>query len=133
MNELKMQRNAKYKLEEWMGKKRRVWPWKANERDESLVDKLCNFRWQRLHANQEEAYLNCNVKINAASGVWTSTLCVNSTSSSSNDDTSNSTSTDQAIVKVQMNSDYEILWEDLIIKQQIGQGMYQITQKDWIR
>ncbi|XP_076956581.1 uncharacterized protein LOC143631840 [Bidens hawaiensis] len=122
MNEFEMQRNAKDKLEEWMGKKRCVWPWKANERGESLVDKLCNFGWQRLHVNQEEACLNGNIKINAASGVWTSTLCVNSTSSLSNDDTSNSTSTDQAIVKVQMNSDYEILWEDLIIRQQIGQG-----------
>nr|GEX15052.1 hypothetical protein [Tanacetum cinerariifolium] len=98
-NKIGIRKTLSSKADEWMAKKRNVWPWKGNvERDvESLNVKLGYFGWQ-----QDQ-------------------LCQNTTSTSS----SKSSSKSKAIIKVEKetdNVDYEILWEDLITKEQIGQG-----------
>lgn len=58
---------------------------------------------------------------NEASGSWSSSMNVNSTGSASSCGSTNSS----AVNKVDMDTgcfDYEILWEDLTIGEQIGQG-----------
>ncbi|GKD14885.1 PAC motif-containing protein, partial [Tanacetum coccineum] len=144
-NKIGIRKTLSSKADEWMAKKRNVWPWKGNvERDvESLNAKLGYFGWQRLYINQghetdlpEKGYESgpqmCFAKLEdqlcentskkiEAPGLWLSTVTLNSTSTSS----SNSSSKSKAIIKVEKetdNVDYEILWEDLITKEQIGQG-----------
>nr|GEW63226.1 PAC motif-containing protein [Tanacetum cinerariifolium] len=56
-----------------------------------------------------------------APGLWRPTVTLNTTSTSS----SKSSSKSKAIIKVKKETntvDYEIFWEDLITKEQIGQG-----------
>ncbi|XP_010442413.1 PREDICTED: serine/threonine-protein kinase STY17-like isoform X1 [Camelina sativa] len=125
------------KAEEWMSKKGLSWPWKGNER-EGLEGRRGHSVWPWVQNEQrkEQAYQsnsNHSVKsesqacesIKASSnepmGYWSSPVNVNSTSS-----TSSCGSTSSSVMnKVDMDSDcldYEILWEDLTIGEQIGQG-----------
>ncbi|XP_062108799.1 uncharacterized protein LOC133819543 [Humulus lupulus] len=123
------------KAEAWMGKKGLSWPWKGNDREGSDV-KTPRFVWPWLQNDQENDSSNLKNPItklenhandfnrhanNEASGSWSSSFNVNSTSSvSSCGSTSSST-----VNKVDIDTDcldYEILWEDLTIGEQIGQG-----------
>lgn len=123
------------KAEAWIGKKGITWPWKGNEREGSEV-KTPRFLWPWLQNDQENDPVpqknNCGLKpdnhatesnrhaTNEASGSWTSSFNVNSTSSASSCGSTSST-----VNKVDVDTDcldYEILWEDLIIGEQIGQG-----------
>ncbi|PIN19218.1 Tyrosine kinase [Handroanthus impetiginosus] len=125
------------KAEAWIGKKGLGWPWKANEHD-GMEPKSSRFVWPWLHQDQENesgqqksagpttksedhvAETNRTAN-NEASGSWSSSANVNSTSSASSCGSTNSS----AINKVDMDTDcldYEILWEDLTIGEQIGQG-----------
>lgn len=122
------------KAEAWMGKKGLSWPWKG-EREGSDV-RTARFAWPWLHNDQENEFVHqktpssgpkpecqaseSNRPGNEASGSWSS-LNVNSTSSAS----SCGSTTSSAVNKVDMDTDcldYEILWEDLTIGEQIGQG-----------
>ncbi|XP_023642385.1 mitogen-activated protein kinase kinase kinase 13 isoform X3 [Capsella rubella] len=125
------------KAEEWMVKKGLSWPWKGNER-EGLEGRRGHSVWPWVQNEQqkEQAYQsnsNHSVKsesqacesIKASSnepmGYWSSSVNVNSTSS-----TSSCGSTSSSVMnKVDIDTDcldYEILWEDLTIGEQIGQG-----------
>ncbi|KAK4374491.1 hypothetical protein RND71_005168 [Anisodus tanguticus] len=114
------------KAEEWMAKKSLRWPWKGNERDASEARTTQFLRpWlnndQNSEFNHSNGYnalkpdnqlidTNCSTT-NEASGFWSSSFNVDSTSSS-------------AVNKEDMDTDcpdYEISWEDLIIGQNIGE------------
>ncbi|XP_022760707.1 uncharacterized protein LOC111306935 isoform X2 [Durio zibethinus] len=120
-----------------MGKKGISWPWKGNDREGSEA-RTTRFVWPWVGNDQEnetfqqkspysgtksEGHVNESNKPvnNEASGSWSSSVNVNSTSSASScGSTSSST-----VNRVDMDSDcldYEILWEDLTIGEQIGQG-----------
>ncbi|KAI7749733.1 hypothetical protein M8C21_015588 [Ambrosia artemisiifolia] len=118
------------KAEAWMGKKGITWPWKGNERERDSKTGRFGLNW--LHNDQEhdlsqqtssskvESQPWENMNRNEATGSWSS-FNVNSTSSASSCGSTNSST----INKVDMDSDsldYEILWEDLTIGEQIGQG-----------
>ncbi|KAJ6816614.1 putative serine/threonine-protein kinase [Iris pallida] len=123
------------KAEAWIAKKGISWPWKGNEHDGT--DAKNRFGWPWLNNDQEndashqkasehsikpESQANETNRTgnNEASGSWSS-FNANSTSSISS---SGSTSS-SVIHKVDMETDcldYEILWEDLTIGEQIGQG-----------
>ncbi|GMP57104.1 hypothetical protein CsSME_00021333 [Camellia sinensis var. sinensis] len=125
------------KAEAWIGKKGIAWPWKGNEREGSEA-KTTRFAWPWLHDDHEndlghqkssfsgvepESQVAENIRPtnNEASGSWSSSFNVNSTSSASSCGSTNSS----AVNKVDMDTDcldYEILWEDLTIGEQIGQG-----------
>ncbi|XP_071685640.1 uncharacterized protein [Rutidosis leptorrhynchoides] len=108
----------------WIGKKRTVWPWKGNEREvESLNAKLGYFGWQRLEANHEHELgphissgnINFGSNKMEPSGMSLSASRTKSTSSKNSN----------AIIKVEKeidSMDYEIMWADLVTKEQIGQG-----------
>ncbi|XP_071721209.1 uncharacterized protein [Rutidosis leptorrhynchoides] len=119
------------KADAWMSKKGKVWPLIANERkDESLG-------WHRFNVNQAHqqgpqmsssasAKVNCQLCVlnNSGSnkiqtsGLWPSTNRISRISCLSS-------SKSNAILNVKNekdNLDYEIMWEDLITKQQIGEG-----------
>lgn len=125
------------KAEAWIAKKGMSWPWKGSEREGPEV-RTTRFVWPWLNNDQEcdfsqqkgydfsakpeslsgEANRHGN---NEASGSGSSSMNVNSTSSVSS---SGSTSSSH-INKIDMETDcldYEILWEDLTIGEQIGQG-----------
>ncbi|XP_030506650.2 uncharacterized protein LOC115721720 [Cannabis sativa] len=125
------------KAEAWMGKKGLSWPWKGNDREGSSDVKTPRFVWPWLQNDQENDSSHSKNPIiklenhandfnrqhanNEASGSWSSSFNINSTSSvSSCGSTSSST-----VNKVDIDTDcldYEILWEDLTIGEQIGQG-----------
>ncbi|KAL2514486.1 putative serine/threonine-protein kinase PITSLRE [Forsythia ovata] len=125
------------KAEAWIGKKGLSWPWKVNERDGSEI-KTSHLVWPWLHNDQENelgehksasAILKSENQVSEtnrtanseASGSWSSPFNVNNTSTASSGGSTSST----AVNKIDMVSDYldyEILWEDLTIGEQIGQG-----------
>ncbi|WOL03259.1 3-phosphoinositide-dependent protein kinase B-like [Canna indica] len=110
------------------------WPWKGHEHDGS--DAKNRFIWPWLHVDQEndnnhpkasESGIKAEYQVtennrtgnNDVSGSWSSHNA-NSTSSVSSNGSSSS-----AVYKVDVDGDcldYEILWEDLTIGEQIGQG-----------
>ncbi|XP_022721786.1 probable serine/threonine-protein kinase DDB_G0282963 isoform X1 [Durio zibethinus] len=120
-----------------MGKKGISWPWKGNDREGSEA-RATRFVWPWLGNDQEneaiqqkspysgtksEGHVNeSNRPVNnEASGSWSSSVNVNSTSSASSCGSTSSS----AVNRVDMDTDcldYEILWEDLTIGEQIGQG-----------
>ncbi|CAN4106276.1 unnamed protein product [Withania somnifera] len=125
------------KAEAWMVKKNLSWPWKGNEREVSEA-KTTQFVWPWLTNDQDNEW-NHSKSSNAVStpddqiiesnrtatneawGSWSSSFNVNSTSSASSTDSTTST----AVNKVDTDTDcldYEILWEDMTIGEQIGQG-----------
>ncbi|KAI3512377.1 hypothetical protein L1887_19692 [Cichorium endivia] len=130
------------KADAWMGKKGSVWSRKGNARVESFDPIFGHFGWQRVDIYQQQwsgphmssyasSKLNCQLLENTnlgvdkieASGLWSSSLLVSSTSRSSS--SSRTGIKNNAIIKVERETDsqdYEILWEDLITREQIGQG-----------
>ncbi|XVF38869.1 hypothetical protein REPUB_Repub20aG0139400 [Reevesia pubescens] len=119
-----------------MGKKGISWPWKGNDREGSEA-RTTRFGWPWVGNDQEnetfqqkspysgttEGHVNeSNRPVNnEASGSWSSSVNVNSTSSASSCGSTSSS----AVNRVDMDTDcldYEILWEDLTIGDQIGQG-----------
>lgn len=123
------------KAEAWIGKKSLSWPWKGNEGEGSEA-KSARFLFPWLQSDQDndsvhqkntvikpENYANETHRPsnNEASGSWSSSFNVNSTSSVSSCGSTSSS----AVNRVDMDTDcldYEILWEDLTIGEQIGQG-----------
>ncbi|KAB5538379.1 hypothetical protein DKX38_015912 [Salix brachista] len=124
------------KAEAWIGKKGLSWPWKGNEKEGSEA-RTTRFGWPWLHNDQEsetfhqrspssgaksENHVSENNRPanNEASGSWSSSINVNSTSSAGSYGSTSST-----VNKVDLDTDcldFEILWEDLTIGEQIGQG-----------
>lgn len=125
------------KAEAWIGKKGLSWPWKGNEH-EGVEAKNTRFGWPWLHNDHENDFghlkssfsgvkqdiqvgENTRPAHNEASGSWSSSFNVNSTSSASSCGSTSSS----AVNRVDVDSDSldtEILWEDLTIGEQIGQG-----------
>ncbi|XP_028760145.1 probable serine/threonine-protein kinase DDB_G0282963 isoform X1 [Neltuma alba] len=124
------------KAEAWIQRKTISWPWKANERDGS-EGRNVRVGWPWLQNDQEnepaqrkppsscvrpesQAGEGNRPVTNEASGSWSS-FNVNSTSSASSCGSGSSAVNN----KLDMDTDcldYEILWEDLTIGEQIGQG-----------
>ncbi|KAG2726881.1 hypothetical protein I3843_01G129700 [Carya illinoinensis] len=125
------------KAEAWIGKKGMSWPWKVKEQEGSDA-RTGRFIWPWLQNDQENDPVHSQKSPssgsipenqvsevnragnNEASGSWSS-FNVNSTSSVSSCGSTGSS----AVNKVEMAIDcldYEILWEDLTIGEQIGQG-----------
>lgn len=132
------------KAEAWIGKKVISWPWRGYEREGSEI-KTNRFVWPWTQSDQEndlvqqknppftaksenhvgESNRHGN---NDASGSWSS-FNVNSTSSVSSCGSTSSS----AVNKLDMETDcldYEILWEDLTIGEQIGQGNHSSSEYD---
>lgn len=126
------------KAEALFAKKGILWPWKTNENDKN--DGKTHSSWPWLHCEQENDQNNkkasessekaknqmgeSNRTLNneASVGSWSS-FNANSLSSVS----SGGSISGSAIHKADSETDcldYEILWEDLIIGEQIGQGTY---------
>lgn len=125
------------KAEAWIVKKGLSWPWKGNEH-EGVEAKNTRFGWPWLHNDHENDFghlkssfsgVKQDIQVgennrpahNEASGSWSSSFNVNSTSSASSCGSTSSS----AVNRVDVDSDsldYEILWEDLTIGEQIGQG-----------
>ncbi|KAL0916294.1 hypothetical protein M5K25_013792 [Dendrobium thyrsiflorum] len=119
------------KAEAWIVKKGISWPWKGSENDGNDIKN--RFAWPWLHSDQEgdtghakssdcggKPEENNRLGNNEASGSW-SPLNANSTSSVSSSG-STSSSIQQKLDLETDCLDYEILWEDLTIGEQIGQG-----------
>lgn len=124
------------KAEQWMGKKGITWPWKGNE-CEGSEPRSGRFSWPWNNDQENETgyqrnpssgtrhesyvYENNRPVNNEAPGSWSSSININSTSSVSSSGSTGSS----AINKVDMETDCldcEILWEDMTIGEQIGQG-----------
>ncbi|XP_072995108.1 uncharacterized protein [Typha latifolia] len=126
------------KAEALFSKKNISWPWKGSEHDGSHgTDAKNRFLWPWVHADQENDTIHrkaydsdakpesqvtesSRTGNNEASGSWSS-FNANSTSSVS----SSGSNSSSALQKVELENDcldYEILWEDLTIGEQIGQG-----------
>ncbi|CAI9267719.1 unnamed protein product [Lactuca saligna] len=138
-NESRIYKIFSSKADAWKGKKGSSWSQKGNERVESFDPIFGRFGWQRLDINQEhepcpkisscvsskqdfqllENTNNSNNKIEA-SGLWFSSLHVSKSTTSNSSSSSSITSIkSNAIIKEESS---EILWEDLIMGEQIGQG-----------
>ncbi|XP_051127168.1 uncharacterized protein LOC127248715 [Andrographis paniculata] len=123
------------RAEAWISKKGLSWPWKGSECD-LAEPKSSRFGWPWLYNDQENEFVQRKsatgkteyqvseanrTSNNDAPGSWSSSVNVNSTSSASSCGSTSSS----AVNKVDMDTDcldYEILWEDLTIGEQIGQG-----------
>ncbi|GMP76319.1 hypothetical protein CsSME_00033054 [Camellia sinensis var. sinensis] len=125
------------KAEAWMGKKGISWLWKGNER-EGMEAKTTRFAWpwsNNDHENDSDHQKSSVSGVkpenqvgessrptnNEASGSWASSLNVNSTGSASSCGSASSGARNKVDVDTD-SLDYEILWEDLTIGEQIGQG-----------
>ncbi|KAF5941549.1 hypothetical protein HYC85_019191 [Camellia sinensis] len=125
------------KAEAWMGKKGISWLWKGNER-EGMEAKTTRFAWpwsNNDHENDSDHQKSSVSGVkpenqvgessrptnNEASGSWASSLNVNSTGSASSCGSTSSGARNKVDVDTD-SLDYEILWEDLTIGEQIGQG-----------
>ncbi|KAF8085148.1 hypothetical protein N665_0678s0008 [Sinapis alba] len=123
------------KAEEWMGKRRLSWPWKGNEQEDSK-GKPVHSVWPWVQNDQEKDKSNQIIPSSGeslafeskkptnnegSSSLWSSSINANNTSIASS---SGSTSS-SVMNKVDTDSEcleYEILWDDLTIGEQIGQG-----------
>ncbi|KAL8216789.1 hypothetical protein R6Q57_023626 [Mikania cordata] len=119
------------KAEAWMGKKGITWPWKGNEREGNSKTGRFGLHWLNNDDQEQEAGQQTgsskvesqqweNNNRNEASGSWSS-FNVNSNSSASSCGSTNSSALNKVDMEID-NLDYEILWEDLLIGEQIGQG-----------
>ncbi|KAK4759235.1 hypothetical protein SAY87_022366 [Trapa incisa] len=123
------------KAEAWIGKKGLTWTWRGNDREGS-EGRISRSDLHLLHHSQEIECMqlrNSSISMseghtgegnllgnNEATGSWSS-FNINSTSSASSCGSTSSS----AVNKVDIETDcldYVILWEDLIIGEQIGQG-----------
>ncbi|KAL3508172.1 hypothetical protein ACH5RR_033554 [Cinchona calisaya] len=123
------------KAEALIGKAGLSWPWRGNDRENS-ESKATRFVWPWLHNDLEndldvqktsavpakpDHQETNRMGNNEASGSWSSSFNINSTSSVSSCGSTSSS----AVNKIDMETDcldYEILWEDLTIGEHIGQG-----------
>lgn len=125
------------KAEAWIGKKGLSWPWKGNEH-EGVEAKNIRFVWPWSNNDHENDFGHLKSSFsgvkqdsqvgesnrpthNEASGSWSSSFNVNSTSSASSCGSTSSSAVNRVDVDTD-SLDYEILWEDLTIGEQIGQG-----------
>ncbi|KAL2921134.1 putative serine/threonine-protein kinase SIS8 [Bienertia sinuspersici] len=119
------------KAEAWIGKKTMQWPWKGNER-ETPDTRSGQFGWPWAQSEQDSDRTHGAVKsesqtgeynrnaANEATGSWSS-FNANSTSSASSCGSGSSSVVNKLDVDTDC-LDYEIMWEDLTIGEQIGQG-----------
>ncbi|KAJ1383261.1 Serine-threonine/tyrosine-protein kinase, catalytic domain [Sesbania bispinosa] len=124
------------KAEAWIQKKTLSWPWRTNEKSEARNVHVAG-SWRQNDQGNESA----NQKIvssglkqesktdesnrpvnNEASGSWSSSFNVKSTSSASSCGSAGSCAVNNKADVDTDCLDYEILWEDLTIGEQIGQG-----------
>ncbi|XP_061345911.1 probable serine/threonine-protein kinase SIS8 isoform X2 [Gastrolobium bilobum] len=125
------------KAEAWIQKRTLSWPWRANDREGSEGRNI-HVAWPWFQGDQEnepvdqknlssplkpeslagESHRPAN---NEASGSWSS-FNVNSTSSTSSCGSGSSSVVNNKVDVDTDGLDYEILWEDLTIGEQIGQG-----------
>lgn len=126
------------KAEEWIAKKGLSWPWKGPEQEGGPETKAARFVWPWLQNDQEAEPANNHKSAsssgklemqqndghraanNEASGSWSS-FNVNSTSSASSCGSTSSSALNKVDTEIDC-LDFEILWEDLTIGEQIGQG-----------
>nr|WDA42959.1 tyrosine-protein kinase receptor UFO [Fagopyrum tataricum] len=118
------------KAEAWIGKKTQ-WPWKGNEQEPSEA-RPNRFTWPWLQGDQDNdhssLFTKAEIQVNdsnrpniaEASGSWSS-FNVNSTSSASSCGSASSSALNKLDIETDC-LDYEILWEDLTVGEQIGQG-----------
>ncbi|KAL2459334.1 PAS domain-containing protein tyrosine kinase family protein [Forsythia ovata] len=100
----------------WIGKKGLAWPWKGNEQDDGTEAKTSRFGWPWLHNDLE----NESGQQKSPGATSKSENPLAETDRSANIDAPG------AVNKVDLDTDcfdYEILWEDLTIGEQIGQGI----------
>ncbi|CAA7017081.1 unnamed protein product [Microthlaspi erraticum] len=104
------------KVEEWMVNKGLSWPWKGDEQEDGShqIDPSSGVK-SESHASVSNKSTN-----NEASSLWSSSVNTNDTSSRSSCGTSSSV-TNKAVTDSDCLED-EILWDDLTIAEQIGQG-----------
>ncbi|MFS7909467.1 putative protein kinase TKL-CTR1-DRK-2 family [Helianthus anomalus] len=100
------------KAEAWMSKKGISCPWKSNENRDTSDIRTSRFGWPWLHNDQEQESSSSNTK--EAPG---SLSCGTSSSWSTNGDSINKTD-----IHIE-NLDVEISWDDLIIGEEVGQGL----------
>ncbi|XP_010486178.1 PREDICTED: mitogen-activated protein kinase kinase kinase YODA-like [Camelina sativa] len=124
------------KAEEWMVKKGLSWPWKGNEQEGSKGRPTHSvWPWVKNEQEKEKSLqihpfagvesesppFESKPINNEASSLWSSSINANSTSSASSCGSTKSS----VMNKVDTDSEsleYEILWDDLTIVEQIGQG-----------
>jgi hypothetical protein len=126
------------KPETWIQKKTSTWPWRTNDREESEARNVRPAEPWRQNDQENESV---NQKIissglkhekqagesnrptnNEASLSRSSSYNVNSTSSASSCGSAGSGAVSSKVDADNDCFDYEILWEDLTIREQIGQG-----------
>ncbi|XP_073526442.1 uncharacterized protein [Phyllobates terribilis] len=105
----------------WMNKKAMKWPWKGNEQQlpETREPQPPQFGWAWVQ-NDDKTH-DCDSLAPPCS--WSSPLNVSTTSSKTS--CASSTTSGSSAKKLDMDIDcldFEVLWEDLIFKEQIGQG-----------
>ncbi|XP_020113919.1 dual specificity protein kinase shkB-like [Ananas comosus] len=116
------------KAEALFAKKGNLWPWKGNEDEDPDAKNRLLWPWSHIenesdhnHPKQEGQVVEINrTGNNEVTGSWSS-LNANSTSSVS----SSGSASSSIVQKLDLETDcldYEILWEDLAIGEQIGQG-----------
>ncbi|RZC89074.1 hypothetical protein C5167_030767 [Papaver somniferum] len=117
------------KAEAWIGKKGISWPWRGIEQDGSVARTtrditVLNDDQQKSSdtiVKPEIQVVGSNQFENEAPGSWSSSLNATSLSSVSTSG-SNSSSGIHEVDRETCSLDYDILWEDLTIGEQIGQG-----------
>lgn len=129
-------KNLSSKTEALMGKKRVSCLWTANQGDGSEA-KTNQFAWPWLHRDEEDqslckytASLKPEKLVLASVSNKTSDSVLDVFSFENRNCVSSSGSTNSVVTKFDMATDildYEILWEDLTIGQQIGRGKYHIS------
>ncbi|KAK9058912.1 hypothetical protein SSX86_023760 [Deinandra increscens subsp. villosa] len=107
------------KAEAWMGEKGISWPWKAN-RDSSHIIRPTRFGWPWLH--YRDLGHESDTQTSSSAQHYESPRNIKQTpGSSSSDSCGTSASTNKTDIHFE-NLDVEISWDDLIIREQIGQG-----------
>ena len=131
------------RAEAWIQKKTMSWPWKANDREGSEARNVHVAGTWPLNDQENESanqkVLSSGLKQegqggessrpsnNEASGSWSSSFNVNSTSSASSSGSAGSSAVNNKVDVDTDCLDYEILWEDLTIGEQIGQGSHALN------
>lgn len=127
------------KAEAWIQKRTMSWPWRGDDREES-EGKNVGVAWPGSQGDQEKETVNqrnLSVRLkpesqavesnqpvnNEASGSWSS-FNVNSTSSTSSCGSGSSSAANNKVDIDTDSLDYEILWDDLTVGEQIGQGTH---------
>ncbi|XP_019257477.1 PREDICTED: uncharacterized protein LOC109235722 isoform X1 [Nicotiana attenuata] len=129
------------KAEAWMARKSLPWPWKGNNRDVSETEstRLVRAWLNNNHENEinysnsynalkpDNQFIDTNwTTTNEASGSWSTSFNVNSTSSPSSCGSTSSSD----VNKVDMDTDcldYESLWEDVTIGEGTSNSFYSLN------